>query len=86
MATTVSCVVMHDHRELEDYYQQIINASDDDTKVRYQNLFTWELACHAIAEELAVYPAMEKHLPNGKEMADKDRSEHNQVSLSTNKS
>ena len=76
----VSDAIQHDHRELEEYYDQIKNANDADNKVRWQNQFTWELTRHSIAEELVVYPAMEKCLPNGKEMADKDRREHYSVS------
>ncbi|KAI9790616.1 MAG: hypothetical protein M1816_004948 [Peltula sp. TS41687] len=76
----VSDVVKKDHRELDHAYQQIINAADDDTRVRWQNEFTWELARHSIGEELVVYPAMEKHLgAEGKQMADKDRAEHQPV-------
>jgi len=75
----VSDAIKHDHRELEDQYNNILNAKDADEKVRWQNAFTWELARHSIAEELVVYPAMEKHLANGKEMAEKDREEHQVV-------
>lgn len=78
---TVSEEVKKDHREIEEYYHNILNAQDDDTRTRWQNQFTWELARHSIAEELIVYPAFEKHLgPSGKEMADKDRAEHQVVS------
>ena len=80
--TTISDAIIHDHKELKDYYGKIKNASDSDTKTRWRNQFVWELARHSIAEELVVYPAMEKHItPGGKQMADKDREEH-QVVLS----
>lgn len=77
--SSISDVVIHDHRELKDYYDQIIaavEAKDLDRAVRYRNQFAWELARHSIAEELVVYPSLEKHLPNGKQMADNDRREH----------
>jgi len=77
--TRVSDRIKHDHRELEEYYNKIKEASRDDDKVRWQNQFVWELARHSIAEELVVYPAMEKHVPDGVRMAEKDRSEHQQV-------
>lgn len=80
MGSTISDVVMRDHRELNEAYQQILDAPDDDGRVRWQNQFTWELARHSIGEELVVYPAMEKHLgAEGKVMADKDRGEHQPV-------
>ena len=82
-ASTVSDVVIRDHRELDEAYKQIINAADDDTRVRWQNQFTWELARHSVGEELVVYPAFEKHLgAEGKQMADKDRAEHQPVRCS----
>src|SRR5579859_7384447 len=74
--TTISDAIIHDHKELKDYYGKIKNASDSDTKKRWRNQFVWELARHSIGEELVVYPAMEKHItPGGKQMADKDRQE-----------
>ncbi|KAF9331264.1 hypothetical protein BG006_005869 [Podila minutissima] len=75
----VSEAIKRDHRELEEYYYNILSATSDDEKTRWQNQFTWELARHSVGEELIVYPAMEKHLPDGKAMADKDRKEHQKV-------
>ncbi|RYP93618.1 hypothetical protein DL770_000250 [Monosporascus sp. CRB-9-2] len=75
----VSDAIKHDHRELEDYYNKIVNTSDHDERERYQNAFTWELARHSIGEEIVVYPAMEKHLPDGKDLAEKDRADHRKV-------
>lgn len=81
--TTVSDAIKHDHRELEQYYDHIIKATDADTKTRYQNLFTWELARHSVGEELIVYPALEKYVDGGKALADRDRQEHQKVRIST---
>ncbi|KAF8953662.1 hypothetical protein BGZ46_003161 [Entomortierella lignicola] len=72
----ISEAIKHDHREIEDAYNKILSSSTEDEKTRWQNQFTWELARHSAGEELVVYPAMEKHLKDGKAMADKDRSEH----------
>jgi len=78
----VSEPIKKDHRELEDYYNRIVNSTDPEEQTRYQNLFTWELARHSIGEELIVYPVIEKSLPDGPEMVNKDRSEHQKVSPS----
>ncbi|EAQ91796.1 hypothetical protein CHGG_00031 [Chaetomium globosum CBS 148.51] len=78
-ATRVSERIKHDHDELREYYNNIKNAQRDDDKVKWQNQFVWELARHSVAEEIVVYPAFEKHIPNGMVMAEKDRSEHQQV-------
>ncbi|KAI1322685.1 HHE domain-containing protein [Xylariaceae sp. FL0255] len=78
--TTISEAIVKDHRELEDYYNEVISTSDHDHQDRYGNMFIWELARHSVGEELVVYPAFEKYLgPKGKEMAESDRKEHRQV-------
>jgi Hemerythrin HHE cation binding domain len=77
----ISEVIKNDHRELEDAYKKILNATDTNEKIKWQNQFTWELVRHSIAEELLVYPAMEKHISDGKRLADKDRAEHQTVCL-----
>lgn len=77
--TLISQTIKNDHRELEEAYNKILSSSTDDEKVRWQNQFTWELARHSIGEELLVYPAFEKNLADGKQMADKDRAEHQKV-------
>ena len=83
--SSISDAVTKDHRELEEYYNNILNATDADTQTRWQNQFTWELARHSISEELVVYPAMEKYLgEKGKDFADKDRKEHQEVCWGVN--
>jgi hypothetical protein len=80
--STISEAIKKDHQEIKEYANNIRAATDDDTKTRWQNQFTWELARHSIGEELVVYPAFEKHLgAKGQEMADKDRAEHQSVSI-----
>jgi hypothetical protein len=78
--STISEAIIKDHRELEQYYNEVVNSSDHDHQARFGNQFTWELARHSIGEELVVYPAFEKYLgKEGKEKADKDREEHHKV-------
>lgn len=81
--STITEAITKDHRELETYYNEIINNPDDvDHATRYGNQFTWELARHSVAEELLVYPAMEKYMgEKGKEHAESDRKQHHQVKL-----
>lgn len=80
MAPTISDAIKKDHREIESYYDNIIKASDETEQTKWQNQFTWELARHSIGEELVVYPALEKYVSNGVELANKDRQEHQSVS------
>ncbi|KAJ5195529.1 uncharacterized protein N7498_008967 [Penicillium cinerascens] len=79
MAPCFSDAIKEDHREIEFYYDKIIHSSDKEEQVRFQNLFTWELARHSIGEELLVYPVFEKHLAGGADMANKDRKQHLKV-------
>lgn len=73
---TVSQAVKKNHRELEGYHNAIVKSDDPDERMRFQNQFTWELARHAVSEELIVYPAFEKYLEDGAAMAEKDRVQH----------
>jgi len=78
--STISDAIKKDHQEIKAYADNIRTATDDDSKTRWQNQFTWELTRHSIGEELVVYPAFAKHLgPKGQAMADKDRDEHQSV-------
>jgi hemerythrin superfamily protein len=79
--TTISDAIIKDHREIEQYYNEVVNSGDQDYQQRYGNQFTWELARHSVGEELVVYPAFEKYMgPEGKKIADSDRNEHHKVS------
>lgn len=72
--------IRNDHKELEYAYNKVHESKTLPDKARWQNQFTWGLACHSIGEELVVYPAMERNVHNGKNMADDDRIEHHIVS------
>lgn len=72
--------IKQDHRDITAFGDLILKSTNLDEQTRCQNQFTWELARHAVAEELVLYPAMEKYLDRGTEMADKDRAEHQSVS------
>jgi Hemerythrin HHE cation binding domain len=79
--STISDTIIKDHRELEQYYNQIVSSTDHDHQERFGNQFTWELARHSVGEELVVYPAFERYLGSkGEDMAENDRKEHRQVS------
>ncbi|KAF2196342.1 HHE domain protein [Delitschia confertaspora ATCC 74209] len=71
-----------EHSKLRDEYKKIKSAANSDEKDRWRNQFSWDLARHSIGEEIIVYPQFETHLPNGKEMADRDRAHHYEVKVS----
>ncbi|KAL6835877.1 hypothetical protein J3E69DRAFT_352353 [Trichoderma sp. SZMC 28015] len=65
--STISEAIIKDHRELEEYYNEVVNnPGNHDHQDRYGNQFTWELARHSV-EILG---------EKGKAMAEEDRKEH----------
>ena len=63
-----------------DYEQYKKATGDADAQGRWARQLIWEVARHAIGEELVVYPLMEKHLGiQGKQLADEDRAQHQDV-------
>jgi hemerythrin-like domain-containing protein len=76
----ISETIAQDHAEIKAIYDRIVSSTSRDEQIRYQNLFVWELARHAVGEELVVYPAFEKHVQFvGAGLASKDREEHQAV-------
>lgn len=58
MTMSVTEAVIHDHKELEDCYNNIIKAPGTDTAIRWQNQFVWELARHSIGEVFTPPPPL----------------------------
>lgn len=80
----VSEAIREDHKQLKDYYNRVVNSKDSDEQERFGNAFIWELARHSIAEEIVVYPAFERDIQdNGQAIADKNRAQHQGVSILT---
>ncbi|KAL1941682.1 hypothetical protein VTO73DRAFT_7121 [Trametes versicolor] len=75
--------IKEDHEEMYEYHDQYKRAwdrSDVDAQARWARQLTWEIARHAVGEEIVVYPLMEQHLgEKGKKLADHDREEHQSV-------
>ncbi|KAF5861619.1 hypothetical protein ETB97_012785 [Aspergillus alliaceus] len=71
--------VKEDHRTLEACYPRIVDESDRKEQIRFQNLFTWELARNLVGKEVVLYPALEKHLPDGAAMASQNRNANHTI-------
>lgn len=73
--------IADDHQEMYTYYDQYVkSAGDADAQDRWSRQLIWEVARHAVGEELVVYPLMEKHLgAQGQKLANEDRADHNKV-------
>ncbi|KAH7205476.1 uncharacterized protein BKA55DRAFT_600309 [Fusarium redolens] len=52
LSSAISDAIIQGRRELEHYYNEVINSTDHDHQQRFGNQFIWELARHSISEEL----------------------------------
>lgn len=71
-------VLTHDHREVEEMFAKLETTSphDGETRREVTEDVTIELVRHSVAEEMYLYPAARKYLPDGDEIADKEIAEH----------
>lgn len=79
MTQRISDVIKQDHKEIIACYHRTVDANYHDEIIRFQNLFIWELARNLAAEELVLYPAIEKAVRGGLMVAEKDRQAHQRV-------
>lgn len=61
-----------------EYYENYEKAiGDPKAQEAWARQLRWEVARHAVAEEILVYPLMEKHLgEKGRHLTDQDREQH----------
>jgi hemerythrin superfamily protein len=83
MAETVIDVLVTDHREVEELFTEFETLPPEahDRRKTISEQVVIELVRHAIAEEMYVYPAIRKHLPDGAEIAEHEISEHNEAEV-----
>ncbi|KAK8016697.1 hypothetical protein PG993_014886 [Apiospora rasikravindrae] len=72
----ISEAVKNDHRKLEAYYVRMTKSDDPAYQEEWQNAFIWKLSRHSIAEEIVLYPNLERYIEKGNYMASQDRHEH----------
>ncbi|KAI5063840.1 hypothetical protein GOP47_0020510 [Adiantum capillus-veneris] len=77
--THIVDAIVQDHTEIKAYYEQYKKSVSLEDKQKWSNQWRWEVARHSIGEELVAYPALEKYVPGGLAMADKDRAQHHEV-------
>lgn len=76
----VSEAIGADHRYLDECYENLKAAATTEDKIKWRNMLSWNLARHAISEELTVYPAMEKWLGDeGRQLTKDDFAQHQAV-------
>jgi hemerythrin-like domain-containing protein len=72
-------ILTTDHHEVLDLLQQIKITTDTEERRDLANTVISELVRHSVAEEMYVYPAMKKHLPDGDDAVDHDVEEHKEL-------
>jgi len=75
----ISEAVKNDHRQIEAYYNRMAQSDDPGYLEEYQNAFIWKLSRHSIAEEIVLYPNLERCVEKGNYIASQDRHEHYKV-------
>lgn len=68
-----------DHREMEDLLDKIKQSPDAEQRRDLTDTLIAEVMRHSVAEEMYVYPAMEKRIPHGEEEAEHDKEEHDEI-------
>jgi hemerythrin superfamily protein len=68
-----------DHREATALLDQILTTSDPEARRNMADTVITELVRHSVAEEMFVYPAMRRHLPDGDEAVEHDVGEHKEL-------
>jgi len=68
-----------DHHEVLDLLQQIKITTDTEERRDLTDSVISEIVRHAVAEEMYVYPAMKKYLPDGEGAVDHDIEEHKEL-------
>lgn len=72
-------ILTADHREMIDLITQIESNTDPKERRKLADTVTAEVMRHSVAEELFVYPVMERDIPDGKDEVEHDKQEHDEL-------
>jgi len=72
-------ILTTDHHEVLDLLQQIKITANSEERRGLADAVISELVRHSVAEEMYVYPAMKKYLPDGDQAVDHDVEEHKEL-------
>lgn len=78
-AADVVDILTTDHQEMMELAGQIKHTSDTGQRRDTADTLIAEVMRHAVAEEMYVYPVIEKHIPNGTEEVEHDKKEHDEI-------
>ena len=72
-------ILTTDHREMVELLGMIQQTSDPTERRDLADALIAEVMRHAVAEEMFVYPAVEKHVPGGSAHVEHDKEEHQEI-------
>jgi len=72
-------VLTTDHREVTALIAELFATTDGELRRDLADTVIAELVRHSVAEEMYVYPAMRKHLPDGEAAVQHDTEEHKEL-------
>ncbi len=72
-------ILTSDHQEMLALIARIESTIDASEKRDLADTVIAEVMRHAVAEEMFVYPAIEEHVPNGKQEVEQDKKEHDEI-------
>jgi hemerythrin superfamily protein len=78
-ANDMVSVLKKDHEEMKEYFREIEGSTDPEQRRDIADRLTAEVARHSVAEEMYLYPAARKVLPNGDELIDEEIKEHSEA-------
>ena len=74
-------ILSSDHRDMTALIGEIWTVRDPMIRRDLTDTMISELVRHAVAEEMYVYPAMKKHLPDGEKAVEHDVEEHKELEV-----
>jgi hemerythrin-like domain-containing protein len=77
--TDMVSVLVKDHQEMKEFFQQLEAATTADERREVADRLTAEIARHSVAEEMYLYPAARKVLPDGDALVEEELEEHAEV-------
>ena len=77
--TDVVDILTTDHQEMLDLIGQIKATADGGQRRDIADALIAEVMRHAVAEEMFVYPAVKKHVPDGARKVEHDNEEHQEI-------
>lgn len=72
-------ILSEDHREFLGTIDQIMVTEQPEQRRDLTDVLIAEIMRHAVAEEMYVYPAIKKHVPDGEASVEHDKEEHEQI-------